>query len=152
MSYLVGFGTNYPQKAHHRGSSIPSIFTLHDKVDCVQGFESWYKRSEPNPNVLYGALIGGPDSSDSFTDDRDNYEQNEPTTTAAAPLIGLFSKMQSVFSSATTSGSFFLIFSWCYFRLIFVVKSGKSAFLVLIVVSPALLAGYSPSNQPPMSE
>ena len=108
MSYLVGFGTKYPQKAHHRGSSIPSIFFLHDKVDCVQGFESWYKRSEPNPNVLYGALIGGPDSSDSFTDDRDNYEQNEPTTTAAAPLIGLFSRMLSAFSSATTSGSFFL--------------------------------------------
>ncbi|KAJ8435551.1 hypothetical protein Cgig2_015406 [Carnegiea gigantea] len=121
MSYLVGFGTKYPKRAHHRGSSIPSIFFLHDKVDCVQGFESWYKRSEPNPNVLYGALIGGPDSSDSFTDDRDNYEQNEPTTTAAAPLIGLFSKMLSAFSSAITS------------------------------VSSALLTGYSTSNQPPTS-
>ncbi|KAK9663807.1 hypothetical protein RND81_14G000100 [Saponaria officinalis] len=102
MSYLVGYGTKYPEKTHHRGSSIPSKSVLPDPVGCVQGFESWYKNSNPNPNIQYGALVGGPDNSDCFTDDRDNYYQSEPTTSAAAPLIGLFAKLIDG-SSTTTS-------------------------------------------------
>ncbi|KAL2939094.1 Endoglucanase 5 [Bienertia sinuspersici] len=75
MSYLIGYGTKYPQKAHHRGSSMPSVSVLSSKLGCVQGFEEWYKKSDPNPNILHGALIGGPDSSDCYTDDRDNYDK-----------------------------------------------------------------------------
>ncbi|XP_057247763.1 endoglucanase 5 [Beta vulgaris subsp. vulgaris] len=103
MSYLVGYGTKYPTKVHHRGSSMPSIHEVSSKIECVQGFEEWYKNSGPNPNVLYGALIGGPDSSDCFADDRDNHAQSEPTLTAASPLIGLFSKLYSVSSSTYSS-------------------------------------------------
>lgn len=102
MSYLVGYGTKYPEKVHHRGSSIPSKTVLCESVGCVQGFEAWYKSPNTNPNVIHGALVGGPDSSDCFSDDRDNYEQNEPTTSATSPLIGLFSRMLS--ASTTTSG------------------------------------------------
>uniref|UniRef100_A0A803LRV6 Endoglucanase n=1 Tax=Chenopodium quinoa TaxID=63459 RepID=A0A803LRV6_CHEQI len=104
MSYLIGYGTHYPQKPHHRGSSIPSIHELSTRLDCSQGFDEWYRNWNPNPNVLYGGLIGGPDSSDCFTDDRDNYDQSEPTLTAGAPLIGLFSKLHSAFSSSPPSG------------------------------------------------
>ena len=104
MSYLVGYGTKYPQKPHHRGSSIPSIHVLQTKLDCVQGFEEWYKNSGPNPNVLYGALLGGPDSSDCFSDDRDNYAQSEATLTSVAPLIGLFSKLNCLSSSSLDTG------------------------------------------------
>ena len=31
----------------------------------------------PNPHVLYGALVGGPGQDDSYTDDRNNYINNE---------------------------------------------------------------------------
>ena len=31
----------------------------------------------PNPHTLYGALVGGPDQSDRYTDARDNYVNNE---------------------------------------------------------------------------
>ena len=31
----------------------------------------------PNVHTLYGALVGGPDASDSYTDKRDNYVNNE---------------------------------------------------------------------------
>ncbi|KAK2998376.1 hypothetical protein RJ639_023137 [Escallonia herrerae] len=94
MSYLVGYGQNYPFHAHHRGASIASISVLPSLVGCVQGYESWYRRPEGNPNVLFGALVGGPSNNDEFSDDRTNYEQTEPTISGTAPLVGLFSKLQ----------------------------------------------------------
>lgn len=98
ISYLVGYGPKYPIHVHHRGSSIASVFNLHSKVGCVRGFDSWYRRSEANPNVIYGALVGGPDKNDGFTDDRSNYEQTEPTISACGPLVGLLSKLQIDFN------------------------------------------------------
>lgn len=95
ISYLVGYGSKFPQNLHHRGSSIASIFTSPSPIGCVQGFDLWYHRSQGNPNILHGALVGGPDKNDGFSDERSDYEQTEPTLTACAPLIGLFSKLQS---------------------------------------------------------
>ncbi|CAI0443963.1 unnamed protein product [Linum tenue] len=99
MSYVVGYGQQYPIRVHHRGASIASIFLLRSTVECVQGFDSWYRRPEANPNVVYGALVGGPDQNDNFNDQRSNYEQTEPTLCASAPLVGLFSKLQSASGS-----------------------------------------------------
>ncbi|KAA8533359.1 hypothetical protein F0562_033108 [Nyssa sinensis] len=96
MSYLVGHGQIYPVHVHHRGASIASKSILQTLVGCVEGFETWYRRPEGNPNVIYGGLVGGPNCNDEFSDDRSNYEQTEPTLSGTAPLIGLFSKLQSV--------------------------------------------------------
>jgi hypothetical protein len=93
MSYVVGYGPKYPIRVHHRGSSIPSIFAQRSSVSCVQGFDSWYRRSQGDPNVIYGALVGGPDENDNYSDDRSNYEQSEPTLSGTAPLVGLFAKL-----------------------------------------------------------
>ena len=35
------------------------------------------KFSDPNPAVLYGALVGGPNQADQYTDDRNDYIANE---------------------------------------------------------------------------
>nr|XP_029151249.1 nucleolin 2 isoform X1 [Arachis hypogaea] len=94
MSYLVGSGPKYPVHVHHRGASIASIFSIRSEVGCIQGFEAWYHRAEPNPNIIYGALVGGPDKNDEFSDDRSNYEQTEPTLSGSAPLVGIFAKLQ----------------------------------------------------------
>ncbi|KAL0355989.1 UNVERIFIED_CONTAM: Endoglucanase 5 [Sesamum radiatum] len=59
-------------------------------------FETWYKRPEANPSIIHGALVGGPNANDEFTDDRSNYEQTEPTLSGTAPLVGLFSKLHSL--------------------------------------------------------
>lgn len=96
MSYIVGYGARYPVHVHHRDASIPSISVVRAVVGCVQGFETWYHRTEGNPNVIYGALVGGPDQNDNFSDDRSNYEGTEPTISGAGPLVGLFSKLQSL--------------------------------------------------------
>ena len=93
MSYLVGYGLKYPIRVHHRGASVPSIFVQRSSVRCVQGFDSWYRRSQADPNVIHGALVGGPDQNDNYSDDRTNYEQSEPTLSGTAPLVGLFAKL-----------------------------------------------------------
>ncbi|KAK9106333.1 hypothetical protein Syun_022344 [Stephania yunnanensis] len=95
MSYIVGYGAKYPVHVHHRDASIASTYVLHTQVGCVEGFEKWYRRAEADPNVIVGALVGGPNRNDEFSDDRSNYEETEPTISAAAPLLGLFSKLQS---------------------------------------------------------
>ncbi|KAL4038978.1 hypothetical protein IC575_002620 [Cucumis melo] len=105
LSYLIGYGPKFPQKLHHRGSSIASIFTDPAPIGCVQGFDYWYHRPQGNPNVLHGALVGGPDKNDRFGDDRSEYEQTEPTLTASAPLIGLFSKLHSSVNGHQIPGS-----------------------------------------------
>ncbi|KAH7533113.1 hypothetical protein FEM48_Zijuj04G0095700 [Ziziphus jujuba var. spinosa] len=93
MSYLVGYGSNYPKRVHHRGASIVSYRENKGFIGCTQGYDNWYGRDEANPNVLVGALVGGPDSQDDFMDQRDNYMQTEACTYNTAPLIGLFAKL-----------------------------------------------------------
>ncbi|XP_064612017.1 endoglucanase E-4-like [Liolophura sinensis] len=68
-SYVVGFGVNPPKDPHHRGSSCPSRPT---KCDWQQ-----FQASTPNPQTLCGALVGGPDEGDVYTDKRDDYVRNE---------------------------------------------------------------------------
>ncbi|CAL0304309.1 unnamed protein product [Lupinus luteus] len=99
ISYLVGYGQNYPLHVHHRGASIASIFSLQSEVGCSQGFDAWYNNPEANPNVIYGGLVGGPDGNDAFSDERSNYEQTEPTLAGNAPLVGIFAKLQSLYGN-----------------------------------------------------
>ncbi|XP_077243091.1 endoglucanase 1-like [Tasmannia lanceolata] len=87
MSYMVGFGERYPQHVHHRGSSLPSVHTHPNPIPCNAGFQYLYS-SSPNPNILIGAVLGGPDNRDGFSDDRNNYQQSEPATYINAPLVG----------------------------------------------------------------
>ncbi|KAK1354260.1 Endoglucanase [Heracleum sosnowskyi] len=87
MSYMVGYGPRYPQRIHHRGSSLPSISSHPSKIQCTAGF-SVMKSQSPNPNVLVGAVVGGPDRRDRFLDQRSDYFQSEPATYINAPLVG----------------------------------------------------------------
>ncbi|XP_004491112.1 endoglucanase 11-like [Cicer arietinum] len=92
MSYLVGFGPSYPKRVHHRGASIMSYKENKGFIGCTQGYDNWYSSEDPNPNVLIGALVGGPDWEDNFEDRRSNFMQTEACTYNTAPLVGLFAK------------------------------------------------------------
>lgn len=92
MSYLVGFGSKYPTQVHHRGASIVSYKENRGFIGCTQGYDYWFNREDPNPNVMVGALVGGPDNLDQFMDRRDNYMQTEACTYNTAPLVGVFAK------------------------------------------------------------
>ncbi|KAF3795731.1 Endoglucanase 17 [Nymphaea thermarum] len=86
-SYMVGYGPRYPERIHHRGSSLPSVEAHPQFIPCRAGFMA-LNSSSPNPNLLIGAVVGGPDLHDQFPDDRRNYGQSEPTTYINAPLVG----------------------------------------------------------------
>ncbi|KAF5731079.1 putative endo-1 4-beta-glucanase [Tripterygium wilfordii] len=88
MSYMVGYGNKFPQKIHHRGSSIPSIDQRPDRIDCNGGTQ-YFLSSNPNPSLLIGAVVGGPDMNDSYSDSRADFAHSEPTTYINAPLVGL---------------------------------------------------------------
>ncbi|XP_073301882.1 endoglucanase 20-like [Primulina huaijiensis] len=88
MSYMVGFGNKSPTQLHHRGASIPSIHTHPAKVSCNEGYSDWYSSSKPNPNTHIGAIVGGPNSNDEFTDSRSDYSHLEPTTYMNAAFVG----------------------------------------------------------------
>ena len=67
-SFVCGFGVNEPKKPHHRGSS------------CVRGRSCDINAPGDNPNVLCGALVGGPDADDYYADERTDYRRNEVAT------------------------------------------------------------------------
>jgi len=47
-----------------------------------------------DPNVLVGALDGGPNQNDNFVDWRDKYQYIEPTTYNNRPTVGVLTKIQ----------------------------------------------------------
>ncbi|XP_077234386.1 endoglucanase 8-like [Tasmannia lanceolata] len=95
MSYMVGFGTKFPQRIHHRGSSLPSL-TQHPAHIACKGGTPYYLTPSPNPNLLIGAVVGGPNATDGYPDSRPFAEESEPTTYINAPLVGLLAYFKSL--------------------------------------------------------
>jgi endoglucanase len=87
ISYMVGYSDYYPQHIHHRGSSLPSIKYYPQFIACKEG-SIYFNSTNPNPNVLVGAVVGGPGEDDIYEDDRVDYKKSEPTTYINAPLVG----------------------------------------------------------------
>lgn len=94
MSYMVGYGSKFPRKIHHRGSSLPSVDQHPASINC-QGGAPYFQSNDPNPNLLIGAVVGGPDRGDSYSDSRADFVHTEPTTYINAPLVGLLAYFRS---------------------------------------------------------
>ncbi|KAM7272873.1 hypothetical protein ACFE04_027537 [Oxalis oulophora] len=88
MSYMVGYGKKFPERIHHRASSLPSIEQHSQQIDCSGG-TPYFSSNDPNPNLLIGAIVGGPDISDSYSDSRSEFVHSEPTTYINAPFVGV---------------------------------------------------------------
>ena len=99
---MVGLGSNYPQRVHHRAASIISYKEDPSFVPCREGYQMWYTRSSSNPNIHVGAIVGGPDENDNYADDRQNFDQSEPTTYNSAPMIGLLARLHGANTYAYT--------------------------------------------------
>lgn len=93
MSYMVGFGPTWPTKVHHRGASIVSVKKDPTPVDCKGGFDRWFHSPNPNPNVIDGAIVGGPDANDGYNDDRSNFQQAEPSTVTTSAIVGVLARL-----------------------------------------------------------
>ncbi|KAH9647600.1 Endoglucanase 8 [Citrus sinensis] len=79
MSFMVGYGQKFPQRIHHRGSTLPSIDKYPKRLKCHDGDE-FFETKDPNLNVLTGAIVGGPDINDKFEDDRSQRSGKLPST------------------------------------------------------------------------
>ncbi|KAG6784069.1 hypothetical protein POTOM_009752 [Populus tomentosa] len=66
MSYTVGFGNKYPTQVHHR---VASNRWDDQNYSCPEG-DRRLSSKEQNPNILYGAMVAGPDKLDNFLDER----------------------------------------------------------------------------------
>lgn len=91
---MIGMGSKYPKKVHHRGASIVSMKDNKAPVTCKGGYE-YCDKNAADPNVLEGAIVGGPDLNDNYNDFRKNYEQAEPGTVNTAPFVGVLARLAS---------------------------------------------------------
>lgn len=80
-SYIVGFGENAPEHPHHR--------TAHGSWVSMTSVPSFHR------HILYGALVGGPDSTDGWVDDVKDYTLNEVACDYNAGIVGSLAKMYS---------------------------------------------------------
>ncbi|ESW25080.1 hypothetical protein PHAVU_003G005700 [Phaseolus vulgaris] len=92
MSYMVGYGSNFPKKIHHRGASIISIKKDPSPVTCKDGFPKWFYKNAPNPNVLVGGVVS-PDANDNYEDSRNDFQLAEPATVTLGPLVGVLASL-----------------------------------------------------------
>lgn len=86
-SFVVGFGVNPPEHPHHRTAQA-----------------SWADNmNEPNyhRHTLYGALVGGPDYSDNYTDTVSDYQKNEVACDYNAGFTGALVKMYKQYGGET---------------------------------------------------
>ncbi|CAK9139212.1 unnamed protein product [Ilex paraguariensis] len=99
MSYMVGYGTNYPRRIHHRGSSLPSLAIHPQSFGCEGGFQPFFYTANANPNILTGAIVGGPNQNDFFSDDRTDYSHSEPATYINAAIVGPLAYLAGSYAS-----------------------------------------------------
>ena len=78
-SYMVGYGHNPPRNPHHRTAHGSWLNSMSDPVQ--------------NRNLLIGALVGGPDESDRWKDDRTDWVQNEVAIGYNAGMTGALARM-----------------------------------------------------------
>lgn len=82
-SYEVGFGENAPVHPHHR--------TAHGSWASMLDVPGFHR------HILYGALVGGPNSDDSWKDDITDYRLNEVAIDYNAGFVGSLAKMYDMY-------------------------------------------------------
>ncbi len=78
-SFVVGYGINSPKRPHHR--------TAHSSWADSMTVPAYHR------HTLYGALAGGPDKDDSYTDEINNYVNNEVACDYNAGFVGALAKL-----------------------------------------------------------
>ncbi|XP_059173975.1 endoglucanase E-4-like [Physella acuta] len=71
-SFQIGYGSKYPRQPHHRGASCPNR-----PAPCSDAQRT---APGPSPQILVGAIVGGPEANDNYQDVRTDYVLNEVAT------------------------------------------------------------------------
>jgi hypothetical protein len=94
-SFVVGWGTNPPTHVHHRAASCP-IEAGGPGSDAPPCGPAQFADPAPNPQVHAGALAGGPDAQDAYTDVRADYVGNEVALDYNAAFSGVLAMLRCV--------------------------------------------------------
>ena len=86
-SFVVGFGENPPEHPHHRTSQGSYCDNMNEPGE--------------SRHTLYGALVGGPDASDGYSDTVNDYTMNEVACDYNAGFTGLMAAMYSKYHGKT---------------------------------------------------
>jgi endoglucanase len=89
-SLVVGYGVNPPQHEHHRTAEGSYPGDAGDTIACV--------------HTLYGALVGGPGSTDNYTDQRSNYTNNEVACDYNAGFTSALARMYREYGGTPLAG------------------------------------------------
>ena len=89
-SYEIGFGKDYPEHPHHRTAESSWADSM-----TVPGYSR---------HTLVGALVGGPDSSDGYTDEESNYTQNEPACDYNAGFVDALTELYDDYGGTPIAG------------------------------------------------
>lgn len=87
FSYLIGYGDQYPEHPHHRTAQGSYCNNMNEPAQAR--------------HTLYGALVGGPDAGDNYTDEVSNYTTNEVACDYNAGFTGLMANLYSVYHGQT---------------------------------------------------
>jgi endoglucanase len=90
-SYVLGFGSNPMQSVHHS--------TAFGRAD---GWNSFNMATKPR-HLLYGALLGGPDVQDQFTEDVTNYVTNEVSLDYNAGYMGAIARLAKLYGGSVVN-------------------------------------------------
>ena len=80
FSYIIGYGNTFPRSPHHRGSSCNGL----NNCTC---------NDTPNPHILLGAMVGGPNIQDEYHDDCEDYVKSEVATDYNAGITSALAAM-----------------------------------------------------------
>jgi len=81
MSYVIGYGSNYPKCPHHRAAN---------GYTYANG-----DNAKPAKNLLLGALVGGPNMSDNFIDDVNQFQFTEVAIDYNAAFVGALAAIEN---------------------------------------------------------
>jgi len=88
ISYEIGFGSTWPTHPHHRAAN---------GYTYANG-----DNAKPAKYLLTGALVGGPDQSDKYLDDVNQYQYTEVAIDYNAGFVGALAGMTKYFGNGTT--------------------------------------------------
>ncbi|HEY9060360.1 MAG TPA: glycoside hydrolase family 9 protein [Pseudobacteroides sp.] len=89
MSYVIGFGSKYPTHPHHRAANGYTY----------AGGEN----SKPAKHLLTGALVGGPDATDKYIDDVNQFQYTEVAIDYNAGFVGAMAAVTKYYGGAIVS-------------------------------------------------
>ncbi|CDG34951.1 glycoside hydrolase family 9 [Acetivibrio thermocellus BC1] len=85
MSYVIGYGSNYPKCPHHRAAN---------GYTYANG-----DNAKPAKNLLLGALVGGPNMSDNFIDDVNQFQFTEVAIDYNAAFVGALAAIEKYYGN-----------------------------------------------------